>query len=64
MKNRNVAFGIFVAVFLLFWNILDYLYATFISRSSYQFAAAGDLIIPLVVAIASGYLLFLRNKKS
>ena len=37
-------------------------YATFITRSAYQFAAGTDLAVPLTVAAVSGYLLFIRKK--
>lgn len=63
MKNKKAAFALFVALFFVFWNILDYLYATFITRSGYQFSAIGDMSIPLVAAIMIGYFICLRKSK-
>ena len=62
IKNKYAAFILFIIAFLAVWNLLDFLYTTFITRSAYQFAAGTDLAIPLVVAAVSGYLLFIRNK--
>ena len=62
MKNKYVIFGLFVVLVLLFWNLLDWLYATIITHSNYQFGAGTDLFMPLVVAIVMGYGLFLRKK--
>ena len=46
IKNKYAAYGLFVILFLVFWNILDCL---------------RDLITPLALAAVSGYLLFLRK---
>ncbi len=64
IKNKNVAFGLFVIFFLVFWNLFDFLYTVLISKGSYRFASGSDLIIPLGVAVASGYLFFLRKKNT
>ncbi len=61
IKNRKVAFGIYVVLCLVFWNLLDFAWAVLISKSSYHFSGGRDLGIPLGLAIISGYLLFLRN---
>ena len=62
IKNKYAAFILFLIAFLAFWNLLHYLYSTFIARSSYQFAVGSDLGLPVIVAAVSGYILFLRNK--
>ncbi len=62
IKNKRIVFGLFVAAFLLFWNLLDLLYNTLVAGSSYQFTTGVDLVSPLAVAIVIGYLLFLRKK--
>ena len=62
MKNKYIAFGLFLILFMALWNLLDYIYATLITHSGYRFGAGTDLLIPLVVAGVSGYLLFLRKK--
>ena len=63
IKNKYVAFGLFVALFLALWQLLDFLYNTFITKIGYQFSPIIDLIVPLAVAITIGCLLFLRKKK-
>lgn len=64
LKNKYAAFGLFVILFLVLWNVLDFLYATLITKSAYQFGAGADLAMPLAVALAIGYLQFLRKGKS
>ena len=61
IRNRIVAFGLFVVVFLLIWNLLDLLYASFIVGSAYQFKPVTDLAVQLITAFLIGYLLFLRK---
>ena len=62
IKNKYIVFGLFVAVFVTLWNVCDVLWSTFITHSAYTFGVGTDLGIPLVVAIVSGYLLFLRKQ--
>ena len=61
VKNKYVAFVLFVIAFLALWNLADYLYTTFITSGTYQFSVGTDGAIPVVIAIISGYLLFLRK---
>ena len=63
IKNKYVAFGLFVVIFLSFWHLLDFLFNTFITGKGYQFSPAIDLVIPLAVSIAVGCVLFLIKKK-
>ena len=63
IKNGIVAFVLFVAFFLLFWNALDYLYSAVLTKGAYSLATGLDLILPLVVAAVIGALLFLRKKE-
>lgn len=62
IKNKYVAFGLFVVLFLFLWQLLDFFYNTFITKIGYQFSPIIDLTVPLVVAITVSYLLFLRKK--
>jgi len=62
MKNKYITYGLFLILFTVFWNLLDFLYATVITHSGYRFGAGTDLLIPIVVACVSGYLLVLRRK--
>ena len=61
VKNKYVAFVLFVIAFLALWNLADYLYTTFITNGTYQFALGTDGAIPAAVAIITGYFLFLRK---
>ena len=61
IKSRTVAFVIFVVLFMIFWNLLDFIWVTLISKSPYHFSVGTDLGTPLVIALVSGYLLFLRD---
>ena len=63
IKNKNVTFGLYVVVFVAFWNLLDFLWCVLISKTAYQFRTVSDLMLPLVLAIVSGYLFFLRDSK-
>ena len=62
MKNKYVLFGLFLVLFLVFWNLFDYLYATLITGSAYRFTAGTDLVLPVLIAVLNGYFLFLRKK--
>ena len=64
MKNRFVIIGLFIVLFLGLWNLFDYLYSTLITHSEYQFSVVSDLILPLVISVIMGCLLFLTKKRS
>ena len=61
IKNKYVAFVLFVIAFLALWNLADYLFTTFITKGTYLFAVGTDLAIPAVIAMVCGYHLFLRK---
>ena len=56
--NKKIAFGLFVILFLVFWNVLDFLFATFVTRNGYQFNGMTDLAVPL----AAGKVLLLPSE--
>ena len=62
VKDKKMAFVIFVVIFMALWNLLDFLYSTLITKSGYQFKSTTDLMIPLGLALVLGYLQFLRNE--
>ena len=64
VRNKYVGFALFVVVALIIWNLLDYLYSTFITRSVYQFTVGGDLGFPFIGAVVVGYLLFLHKRQT
>ena len=63
IKNKKIAFVLFVVLFLALWTALDWLYSALITKSSFHWTAAADLFTPLAVAIAVGYFAFLRKGK-
>ena len=64
IKNRYVAFGLFVVLFVLFFNVLDVLYSVWIAGGAYRFSAGLDLGVPLLPGLLIGYVLFLHKKES
>lgn len=61
MKNKYIAFGMFIAFALIFWNFLDVLLSALISHTAYVFEPVRGLIMPLVTALAVGYFTILRR---
>lgn len=49
MKKKILSVLIFTAVFIGLWNLLDYLYCTFITRSEYHFAFLIDAGAPILI---------------
>lgn len=61
IKNKYIAFGMFIAFALIFWNFLDVLFSALISHTTYVFAPGRGLILPLVTACVVGYFTILRR---
>ena len=57
----------FIVLFVLAWNLFDFLYATFISRSPFIFETKDNLIYPLILGAICAVMLHvlpeLRKKK-
>ncbi len=64
IKNKTVAYIIFVILFLVMWNLLDLIYATFITKSGYSFGGGTDMGLPLLVSLVLGYFLIYRKNDS
>lgn len=62
IKNKSVAFVLFVVLCIVLWNVLELIYASVITKSGYQFDAAKCIGAPAILSILVGYLLFLRKK--
>ncbi len=62
IKNKYLAFGLFIIIFVLFENLLDFLYSVFIIRSAYTFSVSVNLTAPLTIGAVVGYIIFLRKK--
>ena len=61
MENRNKAFVFFVVAFLVFRNIISFVFSL-IGKVPYVFDMMQDILIPAVVACAIGYVLILNRK--
>ena len=59
IKNRYVAFVLFLVFFVVFWNLSSLLF----HRGNFQFNTVNDLLVPFVTAVVVGYLSFLRERK-
>jgi hypothetical protein len=58
IKNKYVTFAIYVIAFLAMWNGIEYL----LHRDTWQLVSGDGLVIPLAIAIATGYITFLRKR--
>ena len=63
IKNKIVALCLFIVVWIAIWNIGDYLYSSFVTKSTYRFTTGSDLLVPLIVSVVVGYFVLLRRKK-
>ena len=59
--NKVYGFILYVIAFFGFWNMVDFLYTVLIAGKTYQFTMGTDGIIPVLLALVTGYLLILRN---
>ena len=46
-KKKLLAIVEYIIGFVLVWNVLDYLYSTFITRTAYHFSISQDMLMPL-----------------
>ncbi|MBR3227032.1 MAG: hypothetical protein IKF68_00640 [Erysipelotrichaceae bacterium] len=58
IKNKYIAYGIYIVCFVIFWNLLEFLFNT----SGFRFNWTTDIVVPCAAAMTSGHLLFLRNR--
>ena len=49
MNNNKKLLAIveYIIGFVLVWNVLDFLYSTFITRTAYHFSLSRDMLMPL-----------------
>ena len=62
IENKNKAFVIFVAAFLLIRNLLNFMLTMLIDRSAYRFDPFNDLMMPMMLAMVLGYIFIYRKK--
>ena len=63
MMRKVFAFILYLALFVAFWNAMDWLFAAFITRSVYQFSVQDGLIFPLIMGTVIEAVPYLRKKK-
>ena len=61
IKNRLFAFIIYVIVFLLFANVLEYIIAVYIQHSVYRFNLLNGIVDPGVIALIIGYFVIYKG---
>ena len=61
---KKILYGVlFTVLFTGLWNLFEYLFTTFISRSSYVWKVSQDLIYPIVIGFMVYLLLFIVSQK-
>lgn len=58
IKNRYVAFAIFVILFLILWNVFEYLTGRMAEDG---FSLMTNILFPLIVASLCGYVTYLKG---
>ena len=61
IKDKRIAFALYVILFVVFWNILDILYMTFVSGTGYTAGKGFDIDTPLLLGLVTGYLFFIAK---
>ncbi len=56
IKDKRVAFALYVVLFIVFWNIIDILWSRFAEGAGYDPATGFEIVTPLIVALVTGYL--------
>ena len=51
MKERIMKAVVFGVLVVIFWNILDFLYAMIISRDAFSFTVYNSIIAPFVIGM-------------
>lgn len=59
IKDKRIAFAVYVVLFVVFWNIVEILWR--IIAGTGNDAGGFDMITPLIVAIVTGYLFFIAR---
>lgn len=61
IKDRKTAFTFYVILFVVIWNFADILWKVMAEQSGYTISTGFDIVTPLVIALVTGYMFFLRN---
>ena len=57
IKDRRIAFAIYVVAFVVVWNMVDLLVRTITGNH----AGDVDIVVPLIVAMVTGYLFYMAK---
>ncbi|MCR4633537.1 MAG: hypothetical protein K5648_05365 [Erysipelotrichaceae bacterium] len=60
--DKNKAYVIFVAAFLVVRSLLSFLFTLLIDRTAYHFDMLNDLMIPMLLAAVIGYIFIYKRK--
>ena len=63
MKNRILSSLLYIVFFVAVWNLLGFLWDTFITHAGYQFNVGKDLIAPAVIALILDVVLQVLQKR-
>ena len=61
IKNKYVAFVLYVVLLTAFCAALDWLYTVYFTHSAFQFSADRDLWMPMLLGTATGWVYYLRD---
>jgi rhodanese-related sulfurtransferase len=62
IKDKRIQFALYVVLFTVFWNIIKYVAQIVLSGGHYIDSNTNeDLMVPLTIAIVTGYLFYLRS---
>ena len=62
LQNKNKAFILFVAAFMVMRFILMYLFTAVFDGNAYRFSVYNDVMMPLLMAAIIGYVFIYRQK--
>ena len=63
-KNKLISAGLLALFCVVFWNILDFVYAVLISGGAYSFSFFNDVCLPAVIGLTVGMITNLKNNRS
>lgn len=63
IRNRYVAAGLFVAGFIVFWILLDYLFCSLIRETEFEFEIWKDVLLPGMIGTILGVTLFVLKDR-
>ena len=61
IRNKFVAFALYVFLTIVFYNALDYIHKTYVTGAGYHFTLSMDLITPVLIGCCLFLLTTLRK---